>query len=422
MIIVLLLLTLIFLGLPIGYALGIVGLASAIIKGDIAPIVITQRLFTGVDSFPLMAIPFFMLAGKIMSRGSISKKLVDFAYSIVGCIKGGLSIVTILGSMFFAALSGSAVATASAIGGIMLPSMKEKGYDEDVSAALVASASVVGPIIPPSIPMIVYGVVSGASIGRLFLGGILPGILLGLSLIGVAIYISVKRNYPSSERNSFKEVFKSFLAAIPALLMPIIVLGGIYGGIFTPTEAAVVAIVYALLVEIFVYKGLNLKEIPQLFTQSALESSLILFVIATAAGLSWVLTSAQIPQMITANLLSITNNKLVLLLLMNLILLFTGCIMDTNVAILILTPILVPTLIQAGVDIIHIGIIMVVNLCIGLITPPVGMCLYVAANISGVEVGSIIKRTIPFLIAELVILFLITYIPEIVLYLPSLLR
>lgn len=393
-IILFLLLLLIFLGVPIGYALGIIGLISAIIKGDIAPIVITQRLFTGVDSFPLMAIPFFMLAGKIMSSGRISTMLVNFAYSLVGSIKGGLSIVTILGSMFFAALSGSAVATASAIGGIMLPSMKEKGYDEDISSALVASASVIGPIIPPSIPMIVFGVVSGASIGSLFMAGIFPGILLGIGLMLVAYFIAIKRKYASDKKSSLKEIFDSFLKAFPALLMPIIILGGIYGGIFTPTEAAVVAIVYALVIEIFYYKGLKIKDLPHIFAESALEGSLILFIIATASGFSWVLTSAQIPYMITKNILSITSNPIVLLLLMNIILLITGCIMDTNVAILILTPILVPILTQAGVDIIHIGIIMVVNLCIGLITPPVGLCLYVTASVAKIEVSAVIKRTV----------------------------
>jgi len=416
------LLALILLGMPIGYALGSIGLILITIEGGhTSPIVITQRLFTGVDSFPLMAIPFFILAGKIMSKGNLSKSLIDFAYLLVGRIRGGLGFVAILSSMFFAALSGSAVATAAAIGGSLIPRMEKKGYDKGFSSALIASAAVVGPIIPPSIPMIVYGVTSGCSIGKLFVGGIFPGILIGLSLMGGTYIISAKRNYPRSKlKSSFKIIFKSFLFAFPALLMPIIILGGIYGGIFTPTEAAVVAVVYAFVIELFIYKDTNLKEMFQIITQSALESSVILFIIAAAASVAWVLTQAQIPQTITTNILSITNNKLTLLLLANLILLFAGCLMETNAAILILTPILVPILVHAGVDIIQIGIIMVVNLCIGLITPPLGMNIYVTANISKVKIGTILKNIIPFLILELVALLLITFIPEIVLYLPRL--
>ena len=423
LIIVALLLLLIFIGVPIGFSLGLLGLFSALMIGDINLVVITQRLFTGVDSFPLMAIPFFMLAGRIMSTGSISKVLVDFAYALVGGIKGGLNIVAILGSMFFAALSGSAVATASAIGGILLPPMKEKGYDEDVSAALVASASVIGPVIPPSIPMIVYGVVSGASIGALFMAGIIPGILLGIALMIPAYIIAKKRNYPSENTpRSKRGLGKSFIKAFPALLMPVIVLGGIYGGIFTPTEAAVIACAYGILIEAVYYRSLRLKDLPQLFGRSALDASLILFVIATASGFSWVLTSAQIPHLVAKTVLGISSNPIVLLLLVNLILLVTGCIMDTNVAVLVLTPILVPILLQAGVDLVHIGIIIVVNLCIGLITPPVGMCLYVASNVSKVPVNIIIKSTVPFLVMELIVLFLVTYVPPLSMFLPSILR
>ncbi len=423
LIIVGILLFAIFIGIPIGYALGILGLISALLIGDINTLVITQRLFTGVDSFPLMAIPFFMLAGRIMSTGKTSKVLVDFAYCLVGTITGGLNIVAIIGSMFFAALSGSAVATASAIGGILLPSLKEKKYDENVSAALIASASVVGPIIPPSIPMIVYGVVSGASIGTLFIAGILPGIMIGIFLILASYFMAKKRQYPVGEdKYTSNEVFRRFIKALPALLMPVIVLGGIYSGVFTPTEAAVIACVYGLIIEAIFYRSLSIKELPGVFAHSAMDAALILFVIATASGFSWVLTSAQIPLLVSNSILSISDNPTVLLLLVNIILLITGTIMDTNVAVLILTPILVPILVNVGVDIIHIGIIIVVNLCIGLITPPVGMCLYVAANVSRVPVEKIIKASIPFLVVELVALFLITYIPQISLFIPTILK
>jgi C4-dicarboxylate transporter DctM subunit len=270
--------------------------------------------------------------------------------------------------------------------------------------------------------MVLYGVSSSTSIAKLFLAGIMPGILIGIVLVVVTYFISAKRNYPRSEKTSTKERIKSFLSALPALLMPIIVLGGIYGGIFTPTEAAVVAVVYAFGVEIFLYRETHFKEIFDMFLQSAVSSAVILFIVATATSLSWILTYVRIPQTVADTVLSVTNNPAILLLLMQLLLLVVGCIMETNAAVLILTPILAPIMAAAGVDMVHLGILMVVNLCIGLITPPVGMCLYVTANISKIELSGMLKEIVPFLIAELVILFLITFVPSIILFLPSILK
>jgi C4-dicarboxylate transporter DctM subunit len=416
------LLALILLGIPISYALGVVALGLVMSTGKLPNMVVVQRAFTGVDSFPLMAIPFFILAGSVMSRGIFSRKLVEFATSCVGHIRGGLGFVGILGSMFFAALSGSAIATSAAIGGMLLPSMEEKGYEKEFSSALIASSSIVGPIIPPSIMMVLYGVSSNTSIATLFLAGIIPGILIGIALMITTYIISVKKNYPFSEKVTGKKKMKALVEALPALFMPIIVLGGIYGGIFTPTEAAVVAVVYAFAIEIFLYREISFKEIFDMFLHSAVNSAIILFIVATAASLSWILTYARIPQTLADTILSVTNNHFVLLLLMQIFLLLVGCIMETNAAVLILTPILVPIMSVAGVDVVHLGIIMIVNLCIGLITPPVGMCLYVTANISKVELGGMIKKVTPFLIAEFAILFLITYVPNIILFLPNIFK
>ncbi len=416
-----LMIVLIICGVPVAYVLGSLALMLLKMQTTLPTVVIVQRMFTGIDSFPLMAIPFFIFAGSIMSRSIFSKKLIDFAYALVGHVRGGLGMVAVLGCMFFAALSGSAVATAACIGAMMIPTLRERGYDDDFSSALVASASVMGPIIPPSVPMIVYGVASGASIATLFMCGIVPGILLGVSLAVVSYFTAKKRKYPVAEKLPWKDRLKSFWHAFPALLMPLIILGGIYGGIFTPSEAAVVAVVYGLLLEVLVYKQLSAKELFQIAVDSAISSAAIMIVIAVAASVSWVLTGLQIPQRITTAVLSVTQNKNLLLLIVNGILLIAGCFMETNAAILILTPIFVPIMSSVGVDPVLLGIIMIVNINIGLITPPVGMCLYVVRGISKVDFGKMLRAVVPMLIAELIVLLIVTYAEPLVMFLPNLL-
>ena len=418
-----LLILLIIIGVPVGFSMGALSALLLKLETNLPLVAIVQRMSSGVDSFPLMAIPFFIFAGSIMSRGIFAKKLIDFAYALVGHVRGGMGMVAVLACMFFAALSGSAVATAACIGALMIPSMTRLGYDDDFSSALVASSAVMGPIIPPSVPMIVYCcATTGASIATMFMAGVIPGVLLGISLMIVCYFTAKKKGYPVGEKLSAKEKFKNFIHAIPALMMPLIILGGIYGGIFTPTEAAVVAVLYAVLLELVFYRDMTLKEFFKIAEDSAISSAGILFVIATANAVSWVLATLRVPQMLTDAVLGFTNSKFVLLLLVNIILLIAGCFMETNAAILILAPILAPIMASVGVDAIYLGIIFIVNINIGLITPPVGMCLYVVDNISKVDFGKMLRRVIPMLIAEIAVLLLLTYCEPIIKFLPNLIE
>ncbi len=410
------------LGVPVAYSLGIstaLTLAAAVLPLS-AVTTVAQRIATGIDSFTLLAIPFFVLAGELMNQGGIAKRLVDFAKALMGSLPGGLAYVNVLAAMLFGAISGSSVAAASAIGGIMIDRMEDEGYDRDYSAAVNLAASTTGLIIPPSNILIVYSLASGgASIAALFLAGYIPGILVGLSLIAVAAFVAAKRNYPREALASFGTVIREFLNAIPSLLLLVIIIGGIVAGIFTATEAAAIAVLYALLLALF-YREIGLKNIPNILLNASRTTAIVMFVIGASIAMSWVLAFLEIPQNMTQFLLGLSQNKVVILLLINLILLIVGTFMDITPAVLIFTPIFLPVVVELGMDPVHFGIIMVLNLCIGLCTPPVGTILFVGSSVAKVPVTQVIRPLMPLLIAMIVALFLITYIPALSLWLPGL--
>lgn len=403
---------LIIIGVPIAVALGLAAIVT-ILGGLNIPLVITsQTMFNGVNSFPLMAVPFFILAGNLMGEGGISAKLIKFVNLFFARIRGGLSIVAIGASMIFAAISGSCPATTAAIGGLMVPEMEKNGYDKRFSAATVAAAGTVGQVIPPSIPMVTYCVLADASVGKLFLAGVGPGIVMGIMMMVIAYVYSVRHNIPKFKDDlTFKKFFKTLGESIWALLMPVIILGGIYSGIFTPTEAGAVACVYSLIVGLFIYRELDPKSLVRIFAKSAVASAVIMLIMGTVTTFSFILTLERIPQIIASTLLSITSNKYILLFLFDILLLIVGCFLNSSAAIALLTPILLPVLTGVGVDPYHVGIIFIVVMGIGMITPPVGTCLYVATNISGLKFESVVKGVMPYLIALLLAMLLVTYVP-----------
>ncbi len=413
-------LSLIAIGVPIAFSLMFASAAVVVVQGDIPLMLVAQRFFTSNDSFPLMAIPFFMLAGEIMSAGGASRKLVNLASVFVGWITGGLAMVVTLTGMFFAALSGSSAATTAAIGSILIPSMKEKGYDNEFTAAIVAAAGTTGIVIPPSITMVVFGVATQTSITKLFTGGILPGILMGVSMMAVTYFQSKKRGYLGEPRKNTKEKAVILRDGLWALLMPIIILGGIYGGIFTATESAVVAVLYGLLIGLFVYKELDIKKLPQIMLKAITGSAGVLIIMNAAGLFSWILTSNQIPQKIAFAIASFSTNKYLIMLLVNLLLLFVGTFLNASAAVIILAPILLPILTKVGYDPVFVGVIMVVNMAIGCITPPVGVDLFVAQTISGVSIERITKAVLPMIGILLIDLLILIFVPQIILFLPSL--
>ena len=408
------------LNVPIAVAIGLASLSAILWSGAIPPVVLVQKMFTATDSFPLMAVPFFILAGSLMEFGGISRRLVDFANSIVGRFSGGLAFVAIIASMFFGAISGAAVACVAAIGTILIPAMVRRGYDTPYATAVQATAGTLGVMIPPSIPMIIYGVLTGVSIGALFMGGILPGILVGGSLMLVAWMIARKRGYKGDKKASGAKIWATFKDAILALLMPVIILGGIYGGVFTPTEAAVVAVAYGFIIGFFVYRELSLSKLKDILVNTSVGTATIMFIIATSSVFSWILTAQRVPQAVAEAILSISTNPIVILTLINLLLLFIGTFMETVASIIILVPVLLPVVTQIGVDPLHFGIIIVVNLAIGMVTPPLGVCLFVGCGISGITLESISKAVWPFILSMIVAVLLLTYIPWISIILPRL--
>jgi C4-dicarboxylate transporter, DctM subunit len=408
---------------PIAVALGLAGVA-ALMFGDMPtpPLLIAQRMFTSIDSFPFMAIPFFMIAGGFMETGGMSKRLVEFAKALVGSLKGGLGVITVVACAFFAALSGSNPATVAAIGSLMIPAMVNAGYPLPFAAAVAAAGGTLGVIIPPSIPMVTYGVVTNTSIGDLFMAGFLPGILVAIALIGVVLWKARKLNLSRGETTSISRVIKTGREAILALFMPIIILGGIYGGIFTPTESAAVATVYAFIVGVFVFREMKLKDIYNVILKSAVSTAVVLFVIATSSSFSWLLTSMQIPEKVAELMLSISNNPTIILLILNVILLFLGTFLETQAIILLVTPIIFPLAVQLGIDPLVLGIIIVVNTSIGMITPPMAVNLFVACSLTGLSIEKITRPILAFLFAEIVALLIITNVPMISLFLVQLFK
>ncbi len=408
-------------GLPLAYALGGSALL-AIASSNLPNILAVQRFFTGTDSFTLMAIPFFMISGSLMSKGGVSNRLINLCSIFLRKLPGGLAIVAVVACTFFGAISGSAPATAAAIGGIMIPVMLDNKYAPDFSMSTIASAGYLGVIIPPSITMVTYGVAAGASIGDMFMAGVFPGILLCLGMSIYAFLVGKKNNYVMTDQKklSKSEIIKTILEAVPALLMPVIILGGIYGGIFTPTEAGCVSVVYGLIVGFFVYKELKISDIPEIFKTSALSTSMILLIIGCASAFGNIITREMIPNKVATLIIGISDNKIVFLVLVNILLLIVGCFMETNTAIMIIAPILLPVATALGINTIHFGIIMVINLAIGLLTPPLGMNLYVATGITKKKVSDILgKYLIGYIAISVFILMIITYIPAISTFLPS---
>ncbi|WP_054637827.1 TRAP transporter large permease [Thalassobacillus sp. C254] len=410
-----------FLTIPIGIALGLASVVTILYSGSLSIEFLAQGLVTSVDSFPLMAVPFFILAGEIMGRGGVSDRLFNMANSLVGNKTGGFAIATICTCLFFAAISGSGPATVAAIGGIMIPAMVKQGYDKKFATAVVASSGALGVIIPPSIPMVLYGISAMTSVTDLFIAGIIPGLLVAFSLIVYVYFYSKKKGYKgTNEKTSFKGFLLSTWDAKWALFIPILVLGGIYGGIFTPTEAAVIAVVYSLIAGLFLYGEIKFKHLPRIFVDAALTTATILIIVGSATAFGRLLSVERIPAQASELMLSISENPLIIILLITIFLLIVGCFMDTLAAVIILTPILLPIAIDIGYDPIHFGIIMVVNLAIGFITPPLGVNLFVASGISGLSIEHLSKAIIPFFIAMVLTLIILIYIPQLSLYLPEL--
>jgi len=412
---------LMIIGVPIALSLGIASLVTMIFATENSPTIIIQQAFTSLDSFPLMAIPLFILAGVLMSTGGISERLLNLANVLIGFVAGGLAMVTVLASMFFAAISGSGPATVAAIGSFMIPSMKEKNYGSGFAAAITASAGSIGVLIPPSIPFVMYGVVGTVSIGSMFLAGIIPGLILGLALMVISYITAKKKGIEGSGITpTFKDVLKALNEAKFALLVPVIILGGIYAGLFSPTESAAVASVYALFIGVFVYKELTWKSVYQSFSSAALTNAATVIIIGFSVSFAYLMTRERIPSIVADFIISLSENPLVVILIINIFLLIVGMFIDTISAIVILTPILLPVVTNIGLDPIHFGVILVMNLAIGFVTPPLGVNLFVASNVGKVSFEKITKGMIPILVVMLIALAIVTYFPPLSTWIPSL--
>ncbi|MCY4469861.1 MAG: TRAP transporter large permease [Thiotrichales bacterium] len=410
-------------GVPIVFSLAFAPVAGFILADK--PIflkMVVQRTFGGINQFPLMAIPFFILAGEVMNRSGITQTLVQFANALVGHLRGGLAHVNIVTSMLFAGISGSAVADTSAIGSVLIPAMEKDGYSKKFAAAVTAASSVIGPIIPPSIIMVIYAFMMNVSVAGLFAAGVAPGLIVGASLMVVTAFISKRRNYPKAhQRATLLEMATAGRRALLALLTPIIIIGGIVTGVFTPTEAASVAAGYALVISLFVQRSLEFKDLPGLFRRAAVSSAAILLVVGTATAFAWIATVSQVPVKISSFIFGFSENPYLVLFLINILLLFVGMFLDAAPAILILGPILAPTMVELGIHPLHFAIIMCVNLTVGLATPPLGLILFVAASVSRLRIEAIAREMLPFLVVEIAVIFLITYVPALSMTLPKLL-
>ncbi len=409
-------------GTPVAWSIAISSLLTMLVSIPTLPALttISQRMATGLDSFALLAIPFFVLSGQLMNKGGIAHRLIAFAKTLVGSLPGGLALINVIGAMLMGSIAGSAMASASAMGSILGPEMEKEGYSREFGAAVNITSATVGLVIPPSNVLIVYSLASGGvSIAALFLAGYIPGILTGLFLMIVASLWAKKKGYKLGEKSSLKQVFKTFIDAIPSLFLLVVVIGGIVTGIFTATEASAIAVLYTLVLG-FIYKEINSKNLPQVLLDSSATTAIVMLLIGASMSMSWVMSYENIPQNISDVLLHVSDNKVVILLIINLILLFVGIFMDMTPAVLIFTPIFLPVVTKLGMDPIHFGIIMVLNLCIGLTTPPVGSVLFVGVGIAKTTIQKVIKPLIPLFLVMILALFLVTYFPQLSLWLPSL--
>ncbi|MDE5833601.1 MAG: TRAP transporter large permease [Desulfovibrio sp.] len=409
-------------GAPIAVGLGLSSAIALYAVMDMPLFVVVQRMFTSVDSFSFMAVPFFMLAGAFMSEGGVTRRIVDFSMAMVGALAGGLALVVAVAGMFFAALSGSSAATTAAIGASMIDEMERRGYPRSFAAAVVASGGTVGIVIPPSITMVVYGSIANTSIADLFMAGFVPGILMGVSMCVVSWFISKKKGYKGEGYFSLKRLLYSFKDCFWALMMPVIILGGIYSGIFTPTEAAAVAAVYGAFVGFFIYRELKLKDLPRTLLNAAYNTTMIMFVVGAANLFGWILTSAQVPHALAQSFATLTDSPLVFLMLVNVLLLFIGTLINASAAIVILTPILLPVALGMNIDPVFFGVLMVINLAIGCITPPVGLDLFIVSSITGISIDKVTAKVIPYLLMLLVDLVVFTYFPSIITFMPALMK
>lgn len=413
-------LVLLVLGVPIAFAIAVAG-AAVLLAGDVNLLIVVQRMFASTDSFPLVAVPFFILAGDLLARGAMSQTLVSFAESLLGRIRGGLSAVAVAAGMFFAAISGSGAATTAAVGATLIPELKKRGYDESSSAALVAASGCIGVVIPPSVPMVLYAVIAGPSVTQLFSNGFLPGVCMGVVLISIALVQAHRRHYPKGEKRSFQDTLRhigrTFLRAIWAILMPLIILGGIFSGKFTPSESAAVAVLYAALISFVIYRDMTLKELGQILLGSARTSAIIMIIIACSGVFGWVLANWKIPSQIAQAVLSVSDNKYILLLLIAVIVLIAGVFMETSSAVILLTPVFLPLVEALGVSLVHFGILFTIGISIGMITPPVAINLFVASSTTGLPIEKISKSVVPYLLGLIVVFLLYVYLP---LFLPGL--
>lgn len=405
-------------GLPVAVTLGLSSMAY-LIFADIPLVVIPQKMYAGMDSFVLLCIPGFILAGNLMNSGGITERIIRFANALVGWMRGGLAQANIAASMLFGGISGTAVADVASVGGMMIPGMKKAGYPGAFSAAVTAASSTVGPMIPPSVPMIIVGSLSGLSVGKLFLAGAVPGLLMGFAMMVTTYFIAKKRSFPRESWKGVSELFSSFTGAIWAIAMTVLIVGGLLIGITTPTETAVVACLYAALVGLFVYRELPLARVPKIIIDSAVSSSGILVLVGTANVFGWILVSERIPQMLADAVLSFTDNKFVVILLINVLLLFVGMFMETIAALIILFVPLQALAMAVGIDPLHFACFAVLNLMIGLTTPPVGVCLFVAANIARLPLSPVIRAITPYIITNLIVLLMVSYLPPLATWLPN---
>ena len=411
------------LGIPVGFSIGATSIVALVIKWGLPNLsfgLIAQMLVYGINNFPILAVPLFLLAGALMNQGGISRRIFDFANSLVGHIRGGLAHVNILASFIFSGMSGAAAADVAGLGQIEIKAMEEAGYDKDFSCAVTGASATIGPVVPPSIPLVLYGVLANTSVSKLFIGGLVPGILMVISLMALSAIISEKRNYPKGERFRMDHLLRSFKEAFLPLLTPVIIIGGIWTGVFTPTEAAAVAAFYAAFLGIVVYREVKIKDILDNFKHVAVTSSAILFILACAMIYNSALTRTQVPELITNTLFSVSQNPIIILILLNLVLFIAGCFMSTAATITLFTPLFAPLLPKFGIDPLHFGVVMVLNLMLGQLTPPFGIVLYVLVRIGGIEFDRLVKACVPFYIPIAIVLILIIAFPFLVTFLPTL--